>query len=173
MPSFNFFFEMNSRIEKIKKVVFTIPYVYSFITIFILYLIINFLVNGSSETAPVLFYFNLNIVIPSLILSLLIAILTGINVNLIWLKFKEYRKINKEQGLTFFGSFIGLLGGACPGCFVGLFPAFLGLFGITASLNILPFYGLELLVISAVILIISIIFLTNNNVCKIPVRKNV
>lgn len=164
---------MNSRIEKIKEVVFTIPYIYSFITVFILYLIINFLVNDLYVTAPVLFNFNLNIVIPLLILNLLIAILIGINVNLIWLKFKEYRKINKEQGLTFFGSFMGLLGGACPGCFAGLFPSFLGFFGIAASLSIFPFYGLELLVISAVILIISIMFLTNEYVCKIQVRKNV
>ena len=164
---------MNSRIEKIKQVIFTRPYIYSFIITFILYLIINFLVNDLSKTFPVLFNFNLNIVIPLLILNLLIAALIGINVNLIWLKFKEYRKINKEQGLTFFGSFIGLLGGACPGCFAGLFPAFLGLFGVTASLSILPFYGLELQVISAVILIISIIFLTNEYICKIQVRKNV
>ena len=164
---------MNSRIEKIKQVIFTRPYIYSFIITFILYLIINFLVNDLSKTFPVLFNFNLNIVIPLLILNLLIAALIGINVNLIWLKFKEYRKINKEQGLTFFGSFIGLLGGACPGCFAGLFPAFLGLFGVTASLSILPFYGLELQVISAVTLIISIIFLTNEYICKIQVRKNV
>lgn len=164
---------MNSRAKKIKQMIFTRPYIYSFVITFILYLTINFLVNDLSKTVLVLFNFNLNIVIPLLILNLLIASLIGININLIWLKFKEYRKINKEQGLTFLGSFIGLLGGACPGCFVGLFPAFLGLFGVTASLSILPFYGLELQVISAVILIISIIFLTNEYVCKIQVRKNV
>ena len=163
---------MNSRIEKIKQAIFTRPYIYSFIIIFTLYLIINFLVNDLSKTIPVLFNFNLNIVIPFLILNLLIAVLIGINVNLIWIRFKEYRKINKEQGLTFIGSFMGFLGGACPGCFSGLFPAFLGFFGVTASLSILPFYGLELLIGSLIILIISIIFLTNDNVCKIKVRKN-
>jgi len=164
---------MNSRIEKIKKVIFTKPYAYSFIIIFILYLIINFLVNDLSRTVPVLFNFNLNIVIPFLVFNILIAVLVGININLIWLKFKEYRKINKGQGLTFIGSFTGLLGGACPGCFVGLFPAFFGLFGVAASLSIFPFYGLELLIGSAIILIVSIILLTNDVVCKMPIRKNV
>src|SRR3989344_6978779 len=164
---------MNSRIEKIKKVIFTKPYAYSFIIIFILYLIINFLVNDLSRTVPVLFNFNLNIVIPFLVFNILIAVLVGININLIWLKFKEYRKINKGQGLTFIGSFTGLLGGACPGCFVGLFPAFFGLFGIAVSLSIFPFYGLELLIGSAIILIVSIMLLTNDVVCKMPIRKNV
>ena len=65
------------------------------------------------------------------------------------------------------GIFAGVLGGACPGCFVGLFPAVLGLFGVTASLSVLPFYGLEIQAASIVLLIVAIFFLTKETVCKV------
>lgn len=162
---------MGRRFEKIKKVISTRPYVYSFILIIFIYLGINFFINDLSGTAPVLFNFNLNVIIPFLILNLIIAILVGISINLVWLKFKEYKFVNKEHGLTFFGVFIGLMGGACPGCFVGLFPAFIGLFGVTASLSSLPLFGLELQLISLGLLILSIYLLTNEVVCKIPLKS--
>tara|TARA_Y100000034_G_C6761847_1_gene339368 strand:- start:121 stop:609 length:489 start_codon:yes stop_codon:yes gene_type:complete len=162
---------MGDRINKIKKVILTKPYAYSFIIIVLAYLITNIVINQVYVTSSFLFNYNLKIIIPFIILNLIIAILIGISVNLIWLKFKEYKSVNKEHGLTFLGVFGGLMGGACPGCFVGLFPAFLGLFGITASLSTLPFLGLELQIGSVALLAGSIFLLTNEDICKIPKRR--
>jgi len=122
-------------------------------------------------TAPLLFTYNLKIIIPFLFFSILVGLLVAMNLNLVILKFKELRQINKESGLTFLGIFGGLLGGACPSCFVGLFPAFIGLFGITASLSSLPFFGIEILIISAGFLLTSIFLFTRDNVCKIKVKQ--
>ena len=66
---------------------------------------------------------------------------------------------------------MGILGGACPSCFVGLFPAVIGLFGISASLSSLPLFGIEIQVVSAILLLLSLFFLTGNNVCTIKIRR--
>ena|SRR3990167_11387151 len=156
-----------TRVEKIKNATLKKPYIYSFILIFIIYLITNVIINKIYITAPLLFTYNLKIIIPYIILTLLTALLVATNVNLIYIKFKELKSVNKTSSLGFMGIFGGLLGGACPSCFVGLFPAFLGLFGVTASLSSLPFFGLEILIGSVILLTISIIFLTKDNICKI------
>ncbi|MEK6922202.1 MAG: hypothetical protein AABX08_00195 [Nanoarchaeota archaeon] len=158
------------RLEKIKKVAITKPYIYSFIAIFLVYLIINIIINQVYVTFTTLFTNNLKIIVPYVALSLVVAFLIALNINLVILRFKELRMINKESGMTFFGVFGGLLGGACPSCFVGLFPAFLGLFGVTATLSSLPFFGIEILIGSAAFLIISIAFLTRENVCKVRAK---
>ena len=156
-----------TKLTKLKDAVLNKPYIYYFIIIIIVYTAINIIINKIYITAPLLFTNNLNIIIPYLLLSLVIAILVPLNINLIIIKFKELRQINKGSGLTFFGVFGGVLGGACPSCFVGLFPAFLGLFGITASLSSLPFYGIEIQIASVIILTVSIYLLTGKNVCKV------
>lgn len=158
-----------NRKQKIKKV-FSGWYVYSFIGVFIIYLVINTIVNKVYVTAPTLLNNNLKIITPYILLILLIAALVATNINLLVLKFIELRRVNKESGLTFIGLFGGLLGGACPSCFVGLFPVFLGLFGVTASLSSLPFFGLEILFGSAILLILAIFLLTKDNICKIKRR---
>ena len=159
----------SERLSRIKKVIATRPYIYYFIIIFLIYLTVNIIINQVYVTFPLLFRNNLKIIIPYVALSLVIAFLIALNINLIILRFRELRILNKESGMTFFGVFGGLLGGACPSCFVGLFPAFLGLFGVTATLSSLPFFGIEILMGSAVFLIISIAFLTRDNVCKIDI----
>ena len=157
----------SERLGKIKKVIATRPWVYSFVGIFILYLIINVIVNQTYVTAPFILGYKLSIVIPFLFFTILVALLVGVNVNLIIFKCKEIRALNKEGGMTFLGLFGGLLGGACPSCFVGLFPAVAGLFGITASLSSLPLYGLEIQIGSALLLVIGTILLTRSNACKV------
>ena len=161
--------DAKERWNRIKKATFRKPYVYSFIAIFFIYLFVNFFVNKIYIAAPILFTYNLKIVIPFLFLTFLIAFLVAVNINLIYLKFKELKSINKAGSLSFLGIFGGMLGGACPSCFVGLFPAFLGLFGVTASLSSLPFYGLEILFGSIILLTVSLYFLTNSNVCNIKI----
>ena len=63
------------------------------------------------------------------------------------------------------------MGGACSACFVGLFPAVLGLFGVTASLTDLPFKGVELQIGSIILLGISIVLLSKPSVCNPKLRK--
>ena len=99
--------------------------------------------------------------------TFLIALLVGLVINLVIIKFKELKHVNKVSGLAAVGLFGGLLGGACPSCFVGLFPAFLGLFGVTASLSSLPLFGLEIQIGSILLLLISVYFLTKNSVCEV------
>ena len=165
--------EFKKRLGRIKEVIITRPYIYSIFLVFFGYLTLNVIVNQVYITAPTLLTNNLKIIIPYLIFTIFIAFLVALNVNLTIKKFKDLKQINKESGLTFIGIFGGVLGGACPSCFVGLFPAFLGVFGITASLSTLPFFGIEILVGSIIFLIIAVILLTKDNVCKIRNNSNI
>lgn len=156
------------RLEKIKEVTIRKPYIFSFLIIILAYLIITIMINKFYVIAPYLKTYNLKIVVPHLILNLVVAILLAVNINLIYSRFKEVKEIRKSSGLTFFGAFSGMLGGLCPGCIVGLFPLFMSLFGITASLASLPFQGLELQALAIILLIIPIILITNEDkTCKI------
>lgn len=165
---------MDQRIDKIKKAIFSWPYILIFTIIFFVYLVVNIFVNQLYITGfDVLLEFRKSFLIPFFLLNIFIAFLVPLAVNLSIIKFKELKKINSVGGgAGFLGIFGGLLGGACPGCFAGLFFVFLGLFGVTASLSILPFYGLEILVISIILLIVSIWILTNKATCKIPKKRN-
>lgn len=162
-----------SRLTKIKRAV-SGPYFFSFIFIAVGYVVINGLVNKTITNGfAVLKTYSLSFLIPYLFLNILVAILTGITINLGIIKIKEWRefrglqKVHKAGGVAAVGVFTGILGGACPGCFVGLFPAVAGLFGITTSLGILPLYGLELQILSAILLAGAVFLLTRNPVCKI------
>lgn len=157
--------------KKIKEAVFKRPYSFYFLFFFFLYLFFNIYINKVYVTYRVLID-NLYYGILLIFLMLTVAFLVGLNINLIIIKFKEYRKFNYKSGsFTTLGVFFGMLGGACPGCIVGLFPAVAGIFlGSGISLNILPFKGLELQILSVILLVISANLLSKNNVCKI--RKN-
>ncbi len=167
-----------TRIQKIKNVIVKKPFVFYFILIFLGYLGLNFLLNQSFITLPTLFKtYKFSFSISFAILTLITAILVAININLVIIKFKELKLLNDVKGLkgsggiTSLGIFGGLLGGACPGCFVGLFPAFVGLFGITATLSNLPLFGLEIQILSSGLLILSTFLLTKDNTCKIDIKK--
>ncbi|MAG07633.1 hypothetical protein CMI46_02355 [Candidatus Pacearchaeota archaeon] len=164
---------MNQRLQKIKEVTIRKPYVFYFLLVLIIYLTLNSVINQTYITNPILLSsYKLSFSIPYIILSIFVALLVALNVNLIIFKLKEYRQINKASSLSLVGVFGGILGGACPGCFVGLFPAFIGLFGISATLGNLPFLGLEIQVASIILLVIGVILLTKENVCKVNFPKN-
>ena len=108
------------RLDKIKKVIVTKPYVFYFIFIFLFYIFLNVVINQIHITRGVLFD-NLLYGTFFVIFNIFIAGLIAVNINLMVLRFKELKSINNgEKGLTSFGVFMGVLGGACPGCFVGL-----------------------------------------------------
>lgn len=154
------------QIERIKESIKQRPYL--FVIILLGYLVLNMLVNKTYLTFPGMIN-TIRFGFPFVLFAILIPLLLAINVNLIFYKVDEFRMINK--GTIAMGIFVGLLGGACPGCFIGLFPAVLGIFGVSASLSILPLYGFELQAGSAVLLTTSIYFLSRKKVCRRKIKK--
>ncbi|MFH1649336.1 MAG: hypothetical protein ABIA93_02205 [Candidatus Woesearchaeota archaeon] len=157
---------MSSRWNKILALTFKPPWLYSFLGIFIAFLAFNYWVNYLEYTIPSLisrgwfvpvFFFMIFVV----------ALLVALNVNLILSKVIEFRKLHHSSGLSFLGAFAGILGGACPGCFVGLLPSIAGIFGVTTSLSFLPFYGLEVQALSILLLVIAAIIMTRTDVCAL------
>ncbi|HLC63613.1 MAG TPA: hypothetical protein VJJ21_04825 [Candidatus Nanoarchaeia archaeon] len=155
-----------SRTEKLKEAV-SGKYLLLFFLFFFAYLGLNFWINQIYVTLPTLLYNNLRIIIPYIVFTLIVAGLTALTLNLIIIKTRELKRIRKSSGFAALGLFGGLLGGACPSCFVGLFPAVMGLFGVTANLSRLPFFGVEILIGSAALLILSVFLMTKDNVCKV------
>lgn len=154
--------------KKIKEAIFRKPYSFYFIFLFFLYLLFNIWINKLYITYRVLidnFYYGIFLIF----FMILVAFLTALNINLIIIKFKEYKKFNYESGwFTSIAVFLGFMGGACPGCIVGLFPAFAGIFfGSGISLNILPFKGIELQILSVLLLVLSANLLSKSNTCNI------
>ena len=158
-----------TRWERVKEVTVKKPFIFSFIGVALGYLALNVVISKFYVIAPVVFTYNLKVIIPSLIMSLVVALLIGVNVNLIYVKYKQLKVVKKASGLTFVGMFGGLLAGMCPGCFAGLFPLILSIFGVTATVSVLPFNGLELQLLTVGFLGTSIFFLTKEDkgVCKI------
>jgi hypothetical protein len=104
------------------------------------------------------------------IFTILLSVLFGISMALIIAKFREVRLKSAGLGLT--GVLFGSLAAGCPGCFFGLFPFVLSFFGISATLAILPYNGIELQVVAALALCFSIVTLGKETeiVCRIEPR---
>lgn len=154
--------------NKLKEVI--VKKRFSFIAVFFLYLALTLFVNKTYITAQDIFisfpiWFGSIFVFTNF---LLLPVLVSLTLNLAFEKIKDLKMISKKGSVfSIIGTFFSLLGGACPGCFVGLFPAFIGLFGASFTLSNLPFYGLEIQVFSVVILIISLHYLTRPTICLI------
>ena len=132
------------------------------------YLISIIIVNKVYITYKTLFLFEKTFFITFIFINIIIAILFGIIINLLRKRIKDSKEIRQKIGLAPVGVFLGILGGACPGCVTGLLPLILSLFGISFSLLSLPFNGLELLLLSIILMIVSIYYLTKEQrVCKI------
>jgi len=162
---------MNPRFEKIKSVLkqkkyFRIFLISTLVYFGFYYLVINYFLESFSLffTTYVKSYaytaFGLNI---------MVALLLGVNISLLVHRLKEYAADKKSSMMSGMGIFAAALANGCPGCFAGLFPLVLSIFGVSATLSILPFNGLELQGLSAVLLGASIFLLSGNtnNVCEI------
>ena len=105
-------------------------------------------------------YFNV-------LFTIILSLLFGINLSLIIYRFKEIKKYNNESGTGIFTSVLSLFSAGCPVCSLSILTLLLpGVFaGI--SLAILPFKGLEIQFLGIILLLISIIILTKENICKI------
>ena len=162
---------MKERINVIKSILKQRKYFLIFLVTAIIYfgayyLIITYFLDSFS-----LFFttYVKSYAYPAFGLNIIVALLMGINLSLLVYRLKEYAADKKSSMMSGVGIFAAALANGCPGCFAGLFPVILSIFGISATLSILPFNGLELQGLSAVLLGASIFFLAGKtqNVCEI------
>jgi hypothetical protein len=146
-----------------------------FAAVALLYIIINFLVVMYIHGSIGAFYHDMyaQYTIPFTIATIIIGLLVGIDVVLVIEKFEELHV--KSAGLGITGLIFGSLAAGCPGCFFGLFPILLSVFGITGTLAILPFNGLEFQVAAIILLCASIYFLAKETevTCRIASKPSV
>lgn len=143
--------------------IFKKPYIFLFFGIFIFYLILNILISGFYDTIPLIIKYAKTVNWLKLGFSLLLTIIIGLlvagNSILVYIKYKE-RKRCKGVGTAGVGTIGGLVVGVCPLCVTGLLPLTLGLLGISFSFASLPFQGIEIQMLIAVILFVSYVNLS-------------
>lgn len=162
--------ETAKRMRIMKQAFLPKPYRYYAVLVIVGYISTSIFFNKLYLTLPVtlgrpLFF------VPFVLLNCMIAVLLALVINLIVYKVRDMGIFHKHSGLAAVGAFAGLVGGSCPGCFVGVFPALAGLFGVTLSLGKLPFHGLEVLAASAALLTLSAFLLAGQNSCKVKIPK--
>jgi hypothetical protein len=140
-------------------------YALLFVVLLASYLGFNFWLNRFYETLPNLLSFRLSVVAPYVAGTVLIGLLVALNITVMVYKLRQVMSIGKEVGITAAGAFGGVLGGACPGCFVGVFPAVAGLFGVTATLSSLPFLGFEILIPTLLITLVALYIVAKPLTC--------
>jgi cytochrome c biogenesis protein CcdA len=154
--------KLNSRIQDIKivysnKIAYIITLVFALLMTIALFYFTHYetIVGNLGKT-----YANVQVFIQAII-----AILFGINITLLWHKFKLAKGFDvKANGSTALGSFFALLVSGCPACGITL-ASYLGLSSIFASL---PWFGLEIKIIGLLLLAYSTNYLLKNiNSCKI------
>ena len=162
---------MSERFSTIKSVLKQKKYFLIFLITALIYLGIYYLIINYFLTSFSLFFtiYVKSYAYPAFILNIIVAILMGVNISLLIYRMKEFATDKKSSMMSGVGIFAAALANGCPGCFAGLFPVILSIFGISATLSILPFNGLELHGLSAVLLGASIFFLAGKtqNVCEI------
>lgn len=153
------------------KEVFKKPYFYWFIVLFFGYIILNILLSGFYNTIPLIIqyaqtvnWFNLGI---SIILSLIIGFLVALNGVLLYIRYQERKKCTEGVALASVGGISGLAVGVCPLCVTGVFPFVLAFFGVSFSFASLPFHGIEVQIVTIIILSTSLFILKNNNKQKL------
>jgi len=156
------------NLKLIKHVITKKPYSYYFLTIFFIYMIINIILSEFYITIQYIPYYletiKWSLLLFSALSSIIIGLLIAININLMILRYRDSKKLNLK--LTPIGFLLGLSTGICPACITGLFPFLFSLFGF--SLLTLPFKGLEIQVLSMVLLLIStLLLLKETKDCKI------
>ena len=139
--------------------VFRKQQIFWFIGIFAFYLILNVIFSGFYDTIPLIVIYagtvNWLKLGVSLFLTLLIGFLVAVASVLTYIKYKERKKC-KGAGVAGVGAVGGLIVGVCPLCVTGIFPLILGFLGVGFSFASLPFQGLEIQIIIALLLLFSI-----------------
>ncbi len=130
------------------------------ITIAVLVVLINYLTLIQTTTLEVFFASNIDIYNYSqIVLTFVIAILTGVSISFFVYILDTKRKNSSEGILGSFGSLLfSTAASGCTVCGAILLPAL----GIAASLTALPFAGLEIKILSILLLIYSLVSLAKS-----------
>ena len=88
----------------------------------------------------------------SLVLLIIVAILTGVNLTLVVERIREIRASGKMSLVVGGSSLLGIVGSGCASCGLPI----LALLGLSGAAFYLPFQGLELSVIAIVLLAVSL-----------------
>ncbi len=120
--------------------------------------------------------FQTNFTFFSRITTTIVAVLSGVNIALLIFYFKKRIKLQAAAGTSTFGILAGLLGVGCSACGSVVLSSIFGLAATASVINILPFRGSEIGVVSVIILSFSIYTIAkridNPLFCKIkPTNK--
>ena len=163
--------DFRTRFGVIKSVLSNKPYFILFSLFLIGYFSLNLFINQFYEILPFFLSYNLVFVIPYFLLTTLIGIGVALNLTIVIYKLRQILGMKKEMGMTAFGAVGGMLGGACPGCFVGLLPALAGVFGLTVTLSSLPFLGFEIQIPTFLLVAATLFFVAKPLTCNVEVKK--
>ena len=162
---------MNKVLKNLLNILKIKKYLFSFIILTIVFCFLYYeLTIYGIKTFDNFIYFNgVNYVIFYIILSFLISILLGLWLTIMFYKFQCLKKIDLKHSVTsFLGLLLGVFGTGCSGCSFTLFSYFLSFFGLALGLAKLPLQGLELKILSLILLLVSNYFVLKNfnNICK-------
>lgn len=142
------------------KEIFHYPYVYWLIAIFLLYFGFNVYI---SEFYIIIQYLpiylstvNWSKLIFEFTLSLVIAALVAVNMVYGYIRYTERQQIKNSGVLACAGAVGGLATGVCSSCVVSVFPLIMGFFGVTFSWAFLPFGGIEVQILTLLLLGVSL-----------------
>lgn len=136
--------------------------------VIVVFTILNVYFNELYVVGLSIFRFNPFISVPYIVLIVLNTLLVGITFTLSYVRFTELGLVSPNATITsFLGSFFALITGACPGCISGLLPVFAGAFGSSLNLNSFPLYGLEIQILSSLLLLFGVYQLSKDVVCEI------
>lgn len=157
----------NIQKTKIKKAL-TWKNLLLFFVWIILFSLINFYFNEIWDLWLWVFSYSWWVSIPYIFFLIFNTILIALSINLITFKVKEIKSLNpKAWVFSILWTSFALLTWACPGCIAWIFPAFVWIFGSNISLYSLPFHWVELQLLSFVLLITWIYYLSFDMTCKI------
>ncbi len=155
------------RLNKIKFILKQKKFLRIFLITFFVYLTLSALLINYFFLGFYLFFKQTSYAIFNILATLALGFLFGINVTLVFYRFREIKKYNSESGTGIFSSVLSLFGAGCPVCSFTILSLIIPGFSSAFSLAILPLKGLEIQIIGILFLIISIYALTKENVCKI------
>ena len=156
---------MNKAVKNLLNIIKIKEYFLSFIILTFVFSFLYYeLTIYGIKTLDNFIYFNgVAYVIFYVILSFLISSLLGLWLTLMFYKFQCLKKIDLNHSTTgFLGLILGIFGAGCAGCSFTLFSYFLSFFGLALGLAKLPLQGLELKILSVILLLVSNFFVLNN-----------
>jgi len=136
------------------------PYVFWVLGIFVAYMALNVTLSQFYITVRFMHYYAQTLNWPELVLSALFSIAIGaliaMNAALGYIRMRERGPAVKEGALACAGTFAGLSTGVCSACVTGFAPVVLSALGLTAGFVGLPFKGIEIQVLTILVLSVNL-----------------